>query len=444
MSGGTINLISTNGAANAITNNATLSAANGGTLLLGQGNGTGNITNTGSGNITVADNSSAIVQNGIEITGGTINGLSSFVSGKGFSASNNGNNFLSGVTINGVLDLASNTSEERTINGLTLNGTASINNNSLLTFEGDQTLTGTGDVLFGSTGSSNRLTIEGNSTLTIDTGIMLHGQNGTIGGQAITGGTNALVNNGTIAADVSGGTLNIAANNFSNGSSGTLETQTGAGIAISTANTPTNAGTVKVAPNSTISTSGDLAQTAGSTQVDGTLALNSGNNTFNVQGGLVFGSGTIRGNVNNAGNVRPGDSPGLLKVTGNYTQTSLGTFDVELGGHTVGINYSHLTVGGNATLDGTLDVSLINNFQPQVGDQFNILDYGGTRTGTFATLASLPSGLGYNVLYQDSLQDIVITITKVPPPVPGPDSLLVLGLGLGGVVMRLRRRRVNA
>jgi hypothetical protein len=59
-----------------------------------------------------------------------------------FRASNNINNFLNGVTFNGVLDLASSTMVERVTGGLTLNGTVNINSNSVLSFSGDQTLGG--------------------------------------------------------------------------------------------------------------------------------------------------------------------------------------------------------------------------------------------------------------------------------------------------------------
>src|SRR5579871_3649831 len=207
VAGGIINLNINNGAATAVTNNNLLEAQNGGTLVLNS-----HVTNVGSGNITVADSQSAILQNGVTLTGGTINNSA----GGSFTASNNGNNFLNGVTINGKLDLASNTGIERVLNGLVLNGTVAINNNSILAFQGSQTLSGSGDILFGATGSGNRLNIEGASTLTIGNNMLIHGQNGTIGGQVFVGGTNGIINNGTIAADVAGGTLFVSPNNFTN------------------------------------------------------------------------------------------------------------------------------------------------------------------------------------------------------------------------------------
>src|SRR5581483_6061818 len=208
VSGGTIILTSTNGAATAVTNNNTLEARNGGTVNL-----SAHVTNGSSGNITVVDSSSTVFQNGVTLTGGTINGLSSLAPGAGFVPSNSSNNYLDGVTVNGVVDMASATGIERILDGLTLNGTIKVNSNSILAFQGDQTLGGTGDILFGDTGSSNRLDIEGNSTLTIGSNIKVHGQNGRIGGQDFIGATNALINHGTISADVSGGTIILTSTN---------------------------------------------------------------------------------------------------------------------------------------------------------------------------------------------------------------------------------------
>ncbi|MBI3344268.1 MAG: hypothetical protein HY028_05335 [Gammaproteobacteria bacterium] len=63
-----------------------------------------------------------------------------------FAASNSGGNFLSGVTLGGTLDLATATGEEQVKNGLTLNGAINVNNNSILAFEGNQTVSGTGTI----------------------------------------------------------------------------------------------------------------------------------------------------------------------------------------------------------------------------------------------------------------------------------------------------------
>jgi outer membrane autotransporter protein len=99
-------------------------------------------------------------------------------------------------------------------------------------------------------------------------------------------------------------------------------------------------------------------------QVNGAANVNTGsllvNGTFNANGGLtVFqnallgGSGIINGNVVNNGIVSPGNSPGILTINGNFTQSSSGTLLIEIESLSV---FDQLIVSGNASLAGTLAV----------------------------------------------------------------------------------------
>jgi len=106
-------------------------------------------------------------------------------------------------------------------------------------------------------------------------------------------------------------------------------------------------------------------------------------------GDSLIGSGTLDSNLVNAGTVSPGASPGIITVDGDYTQESLGTLAIELGGTTAGTDYDQLVVTGVATLDGTLDASLIPGFTPSAGQNFTIMTYA-SHTGEFDTL-NLPS-----------------------------------------------------
>ncbi len=181
------------------TNSGLLAAGVGGTLNLN-----GNIANAG-GTIAVQDPTATVNQNGITITGGSIN----VVAGGEFVPSNSSNNFLSGLSATGNLDLATTPGIELVTNGLTLNGTVQINNSSILDFEGSQTLQGNATIVFGASGAGNRLAIDGNTTLTLGANVVVHGQNGTIGEAVFTGGTSNLINNGTISDDVATGTLTL-------------------------------------------------------------------------------------------------------------------------------------------------------------------------------------------------------------------------------------------
>ncbi|MDC0935543.1 PEP-CTERM sorting domain-containing protein, partial [Pirellulales bacterium] len=105
-------------------------------------------------------------------------------------------------------------------------------------------------------------------------------------------------------------------------------------------------------------------------------ALTSPGGTLDVQAGQVSGVGKIGGNLNNNGaTVAPGKSAGVLEVTGNYVQSAGGTLAIELGGLSLGDDdeFDVLDVSGNATLLGTLDISLIDSFAPAVNDTFDVL-----------------------------------------------------------------------
>ncbi len=112
---------------------------------------------------------------------------------------------LDGVTAASDLDLASNNGAFAYVkDGLTLSnstvhlGNAAGSTYGYLYFEGTQTLGGTGTVLFGKNGSNTINQNYGGTTLTIGPRVTVRGSSGTLGGAAI-------VNQGTISADDSGG-----------------------------------------------------------------------------------------------------------------------------------------------------------------------------------------------------------------------------------------------
>src|SRR5262249_30969725 len=145
-----------------------------------------------------------------------------------------------------------------------------------------------------------------------------------------------------------------------------------------------NAGSMTVGPGSTFSLAPgqNYTQTAGGTTLSGgNLAVTT---LVDLRGGSLGGSGTITGNVNSAGPVNPGNNgPGLLTITGNYTQTAAGSLNIEIGGLTPGAGFDQLAVSGVATLGGALNVTQVNGFVVQGGESFPVLTYG-SRAGDFA------------------------------------------------------------
>ncbi len=67
----------------------------------------------------------------------------------------------------------------------------------------------------------------------------------------------------------------------------------------------------------------------------------------------------------------------------DVTFSATNTLSIELGGLAPGTGYDKPNISGVATLDGTLVISLINSFTPQVGDELEIMTYA-SATGEFA------------------------------------------------------------
>jgi hypothetical protein len=104
--------------------------------------------------------------------------------------------------------------------------------------------------------------------------------------------------------------------------------------------------------------------------------VNINNNLDSGTSGTVSNTGTLGGNgrvngslTNSGGTVSPGLDVGIFTVDGNFTQSSTGTLAVDLASET---SFDVLNVLGSATLDGTLDISLLG-FEPTESDTFTIL-----------------------------------------------------------------------
>jgi hypothetical protein len=117
-------------------------------------------------------------------------------------------------------------------------------------------------------------------------------------------------------------------------------------------------------------------------QLDGSIKLNGGSlsgpgkTPIRLIGGRVEGGGLITGDVvNEGGTMAPGFSPGTITINGNYTQTSTGRLDVEIGGTSPGSGYDQLIVKGNASLAGTINLIRWNNYLPPIGSSFKLITY---------------------------------------------------------------------
>ena len=226
---------------------------------------------------------------------------------------------------------------------------------------------------------------------------------------------------------------------------GSITASNGNGLTVNAA-TFTNAagGTLTVASGTAAKVNSNIFMQTGSaskTIINGAVT---NANIFTVQGGTVEGNGTITGDVNNTGGtLTPGGdtSAGRLSLTGNYTQGAGGTELEKLSGTVQGSSFDLFSVSNTATLHGTLDVQLLNSFNPFVGETFDFLTYK-NRFGAYDTVTALNSPYTYTVTYNDVAG--IGTLTVGPAPIPEAGTVVTFGLLLcgAGCVIRRHRRQV--
>jgi uncharacterized repeat protein (TIGR01451 family) len=140
-----------------------------------------------------------------------------------------------------------------------------------------------------------------------------------------------------------------------------------------------------------LASTGTMHFVGGYTQTGGTTTLGLGgisaDSTVQFQGGTLNGTGTIAADVQNDGaQISPKGSAaaGTINITGNYTQGSGGSLYMSLFSDTA---LDQLAIGGIATLDGTLIVTV--DYTPADGTTWPILTFA-SRSGDFA-VKNLPT-----------------------------------------------------
>jgi hypothetical protein len=215
-----------------------------------------------------------------------------------------------------------------------------------------------------------------------------------------------------------GGTLQFT-QQFTNSATGQINGQ--GALYFPTTPVPSNG-----SPTAGLMNAGNINFTGGDSQIYGTVQMQAGSRLI-VSGGatasffdvfrhsgtevrasagsnIVFfgevrGAGPFTGTGTTyfEGGYSPGNSPALVTHGGNVVFGTFNTLTMEIGGTARGTQYDALDVAGKLTFDGTMDVVLIDAFQPQLGNSFNLFDWG-TTAGTFTTVnvPALNTGLAWN------------------------------------------------
>jgi len=153
-------------------------------------------------------------------------------------------------------------------------------------------------------------------------------------------------------------------------------------------------GQMNITDGATVTVDGDV--TIGGNGVGGTLSLDDGTldnsvgNGITVTTGALQGQGTVISNVFNQDTVAPGNSAGILTLTGNYSQDVTGLLSIEIGGSDnsdpLNPEFDLLDISGTAGLAGQLELALISGVTPAQVDTFTILS-ASALAGVFSNVA---------------------------------------------------------
>jgi hypothetical protein len=107
-------------------------------------------------------------------------------------------------------------------------------------------------------------------------------------------------------------------------------------------------------------------------------------------------------------------SPGVLTISGNYTENSNAVLKIEVGGPLAGAGFSQLAVGGAAGLAGSLNASLTNHYVPSVGTVFPFLTCG-SLAGAFGRVYYPSNDINVTLNYLPTGATLQITYLRAPP-----------------------------
>jgi hypothetical protein len=164
---------------------------------------------------------------------------------------------------------------------------------------------------------------------------------------------------------------------------------------------------------------------------------NSAGGAFGFSDGTLSVGQFVGSLMQTGGTLAPGHSPGTTQITGDYTLQN-GSVEIQLAGLAQGTEYDFVWVAGDlALVDGTLNVVLLDPFKLGPNEEFDIVQYDGTLTGTFAglpenALVGTYDGQGLYITYAAGNGHGIALYT-----VPEPTTIGLLGLAS---LVLLRRR----
>ncbi len=460
-----------------------------GTLQIGNGGATGDL----SGDIS---NSGVVVVNrtGTMVSTGVISGTGSLLKqAAGTLVLNGSNSYGGGTTIEGgtlaMASIESLGSGNLHLNGGTIRNNSNVNTAKAVTlglngggieagvgfFTLQTAISGSGAL----TKSGGLVTLTGHQTYlgntTIQSG-MLKINEGSLSSPLVTinhGGTLLLSTNGSLAGNIVGsGTLmrefsgaTVLTGSTANTihtvvSSGTLQIGNGGatgdlpgdisnsgvvvfnrtGTAVSTG-VISGTGSLQKQASGTVVLSGSNSYTGATTIESGRLIVNGNQSAatglVTVKNGATLGGSGVLGGaviVESGGRLGPGNSPGQLTLESDLTLGTGSLLEMEFAGTEAG-QYDQLDVQGIFIAGGTLHLSIIGAYVPVYGDVFTIFNgqTPGFTSGSFTLTTNLGGGLTWDTsrMAEEGIVEVV----------PEPSTWVLMGIGAFAVALAVHRRR---
>ncbi len=120
------------------------------------------------------------------------------------------------------------------------------------------------------------------------------------------------------------------------------------------------------------------------------------------------------------GDLRPGNSPGILEFGGDVVLGDSAWTEIEIAGTELG-QFDQFSIAGSLWTDGQLQVSLIDGFELSFGHEFLIADIDGMQSGRFdgldeGDLVGRFSGVDLFISYMGGSGNDIRLFTPVPEP----------------------------
>jgi hypothetical protein len=149
----------------------------------------------------------------------------------------------------------------------------------------------------------------------------------------------------------------------------------------------------------------------------------------------VSAAGIYTGNIRFISGLSPGNNGPATTFLENFDFEQTTVLSLEIGGLTAGSEHDRLVFSGTGEIDGVLNVSLINGFQPVRGNMITLLD-GAALIGAFDTI-NLPA-LSADLRWIYLQTPATVRLMVIPEP-----STAVLVVMSGAVLLTTLRRKWN-